>query len=99
MSNDYLKKQPTKNEKMIYDLFLHQEDLARSLWSTSSFVTALAYLAKTDPEAIAKLLTNDNQKLKEYSEKVNGFIQEIEKKRKAEEQGTSKEPAEKTEVE
>ena len=89
MPNDYLKKQPTQNERLIHELFNRTGDIARSLWSTSSFVTALAYLSKTDPEEVAKLLTTDSGKLKEYSDKINKAISEIEKARK-----DSGEPAE-----
>ena len=89
MPHDYLKKEPTKTEKLIYELFRHQDDMARSLWSTSSFVTALAYLLKADPQKVAELLTTENEKVKEYSDKVNKAIQEIEAKRKMEEESKS----------
>ena len=89
MPHDYLKKEPTKTEKLIYELFRHQDDMARSLWSTSSFATALAYLLKADPQKVAELLTSDHEKVKEYSDKVNKAIQEIEAKRKMEEESKS----------
>ena len=82
MSNDYLKRQPSKSEKMIYDLFMHQQDLARSLWTTTSFVTALAYLLKIEPEKVAQALANDHEKIKDYSDKVNAEIQKLEAAKK-----------------
>lgn len=84
MSSDYLKKQPSKNEQMITELFHHIQHVQNSLWSTSSFVTALAYLTKQDPKEVAELLTGDQTKLKEYSEKINKEIRAIEDKKKAE---------------
>jgi hypothetical protein len=91
MANDYLKKQPTKNEQMIFELFRHMQGMEKSLWSTSSFVTAAAYLMKLDPKEVAKLLTADQAKLTEYSEKINKEIQAIEEKRKADEEAKAKE--------
>jgi|SRR3989338_1125188 len=87
MANDYLKKQPTKTEKLVYELFMRQDDLAKSVWSTSSLATALGYLLKVDPEKLAKMLTEEHEKIKEYSEKINKAIAEIEAKKKGSEPG------------
>ena len=81
MPGEYLKKQPTKNEQMIYDLYRHFQSMDRVLGSTASFSSALGYILKVDPEEMAKLLTTDYEKIREYTEKVNKAISEIEKKR------------------
>ncbi len=90
MSKDFMKPQPTKNEKMFYDLMMSMDVLDRRVWSTSSFVTALAILLKAKPEEIAKLLTTDHDKIKAFSKQVNDEIDKIEAAEKAKfpEQGT-----------
>ena len=84
MPNDFQKKQPTKNEQMFYEIVMKMDAMDRSIWTTSSFVTALAYLLDVDPQKIAKLLTEDHAKVQEYSKKVNAAIDEIEKAHKHE---------------
>lgn len=79
MANDYIKKEPTKAEKMIYELYVQMQDMQRSMWSTSSVVMASAILNKVDPKALAELLANGDEKLKAYSKQVNDHIQELEK--------------------
>lgn len=77
-THDFLKKEPTKNEKMFYELAMRQEMLDRNLWTTSAYVTALGILLNVDPEKIAELLASDNEKVKEYSKKINEAIDRIE---------------------
>lgn len=82
-TSDFNKKQPTKNEQMFYELAMNQEVLDRRLWTTSSFVTALAFLNNADPEKIAELLTRDAEKVKVFSQKINDAIDRIEKEEQA----------------
>jgi hypothetical protein len=77
MSNDYKQKEPTKTEKMLYELAMAQNQMEKGLWSTSTVVMALAVLTKADPEEVAKLMVDD-AKLKEYSQKVNDEIKKLE---------------------
>jgi len=77
MPNDYVKKEPTKTEKMVYELFLQHQETQRSLWSTSSVVMALAVLAKVDPKQLAETIMDDNR-LKEFSKQVNDHIKALE---------------------
>lgn len=81
--SDFMKKQPTKNEQMFYELAMNQEMLDRRLWTTSSFVTALALLNNADPKKIAELLTREAGKVKEFSQKINNEIDRIEKEEQA----------------
>ena len=74
MPNDYIKKEPTKTEKMIYELAMAQHQMEKGLWSTSTVVMALAILTKTKPEDLAELMANGDPKIKEFSEKVNEII-------------------------
>ncbi|GAC1412479.1 MAG: hypothetical protein NVSMB66_1530 [Candidatus Doudnabacteria bacterium] len=96
MANDFLKKQPSKNEKMFYDMAMSMDMLDRRLWTTSSFVTALALLTKTDPEEVARLLTTDMSKIQDYSKQVNDAITKIEAEEKT--KGGSSEQSEIAEV-
>jgi hypothetical protein len=98
MANDYLKKQPSKNEKMFYDMAMSMDMLDRRLWTTSSFVTALAILSGVDAEKVARLLTTDMTKVQEFSKQINDAITKIESEEKAKtgsessEQQTSAQP-------
>ncbi len=76
MSKDYFKKEPTKTEKMLYELAVAQHQMEKGLWSTSAVVMALALLNKIKPEELAKLIANGGAQIKEFSEKVNKLIQE-----------------------
>jgi non-ribosomal peptide synthetase component E (peptide arylation enzyme) len=77
MSNDYLKKQPSKTESMLYELAMAQRQMENGLWSTSSLVMILAILTKQKPEEIAELMVNGDTQLKEYSDKVNEIIKKL----------------------
>lgn len=77
MSKDYLKKQPSKTESMLYELAMAQRQMENGLWSTSSLVMILAILTKQKPEEIAELMVNGDVKLKEYSDKVNEVIKKL----------------------
>jgi len=81
MSNDFKKKQPTKAESMFYDMAMSMDMLDRRLWTTSSFVTALAVLSGAKPEKIAEMLT-DQKEIQEFSKKINEAIDKIEKANK-----------------
>ncbi|MDB4940114.1 MAG: hypothetical protein JWO40_539 [Candidatus Doudnabacteria bacterium] len=82
MANDFQKKQPTKNEKMFYDMAMSLEMIDRRLWTTSSFVSALAILANVEPEKVARLLTTDMNKIQDFSKKINDEINKIEAEEK-----------------
>ncbi len=79
MANDYLKKEPSKTEKLIYELYMQQQQMDRALYTNSALLMALAIETKISPEALAEFLVNGNEKIKEYSGKVNKKIEELEK--------------------
>lgn len=81
MSKDYIKKEPTKTEKMIYELVMAQNSMEKGLWSTSSLVIALAILTKQDPKAVAELMVGGDEKLREYSGKINEEIKKLEEEK------------------
>lgn len=76
MATDYLKKEPSKTEKMLYDLAVAQHQMEKGLWSTSTVAMALAILTKTKPEDLAELMADGDSKIKAYSEKVNEIIKQ-----------------------
>jgi hypothetical protein len=78
MPNDYVKKEPTKNERMLYELAMAHNQMERGLWSTSTLVISLALLTKQDPKDIAALMVNGDEKLKEFSTKVNEEVKKLE---------------------
>ncbi len=81
MANDYLKKEPTKTEKMLYEMFMQQQSMEKGLWSTSTLMVTLGILTKTDPEKIAELMVNGGDTIKEFSKKVNDAIEKLEKEK------------------
>lgn len=78
MGKDYLKKEPSKTEKVLYELMMAQNSMEKGLWSTSSLVLVLAMLTKQDPKAIAEMMVNGDEKLKEFSGKINEEIKKLE---------------------
>lgn len=90
MSHDYLKKEPSKTEKMLYELAMAQHQMEKGLWSTSTVVMALAILAKTKPEDLAELIANGDAQIKEFSEKVNEIIKTKQGAKPTAEQTTEK---------
>ena len=81
MSNDYIKKEPTKTEKMLYELAMAQHQMEKGLWSTSTLTIVLAVLAKYKPEEIAELMVNGDEKIKEFSAKVNEAVKKLEEEK------------------
>lgn len=77
MGKDFLKKEPTKSEKMIYELAMNQHQMEKAMWSTSTVVMALATLNKVSPEDLAKQMFEDGT-IKEFSQKVNEAIKKLE---------------------
>ena len=77
MPNDYKQKEPSKTERMLYELAMAQNQMEKGLWSTSTVVMALALLTKAKPEEIAALMYED-EKIKEFSNKVNEHIKKLE---------------------
>lgn len=77
MSKDYLKKQPSKTESMLYELAMAQRQMENGLWSTSSLVMIVAILTKQKPEEIAELMVNGDSQIKDFSDKVNEIIKKL----------------------
>ncbi len=77
MGKDFLKKEPTKSEKMIYELAMNQHQMEKAMWSTSTVVMALAMLSKVSPEDLAKQMFED-EKIKAFSQQVNEVIKKLE---------------------
>lgn len=62
---------------MLYELAMAQHQMEKGLWSTSTVVMALAILSHAKPEEVAKLMFEDD-KIKEFSNKVNEEIKKLE---------------------
>jgi hypothetical protein len=78
MANDFKQKEPSKTERMLYELVMAHNQMEKGLWSTSTVAMALAMLTKQDPKEIAELMVNGDAKLKEYSQKINDEIKKLE---------------------
>ena len=92
MSNDYKKKEPTKTEKVLYELFMQQQGMERSLVTNSALLVSLAMLMNIEPEKLAEALS-DNEKIKAYSDRINKKIDELDSAK-----GAKSEPAAKSET-
>ena len=77
MAHDFKHKEPTKTEKVLYELMIAQQHTERGLWSTSSVVMALAMISGTDPVKLAQTIL-DEDKIREFSSKVNEEIKKQE---------------------
>lgn len=82
MAQDFKKKEPTKSERMIFELAMHQENIERNVYANTNTTLAMALLLGVDAQKIAQLLTTDNQKVKDYAKVINEAIDKLEKERK-----------------
>ncbi len=78
MPTDFKQKEPSKTEKMLYELAMNMNAMEKGLWSTSTLVITLAMLTKTDPKDVAEMMVNGDAKLKEFSKQVNDAIKALE---------------------
>jgi aldehyde:ferredoxin oxidoreductase len=85
MAFDYKRKEPNKTEKVLYELFMQQQGMERALTTNSALLISLAIQMKIEPEKLAEMLT-ENDKIKDYSNKINKKIDEMETARRAKEQ-------------
>jgi phage-related protein len=77
MSNDYLKKEPSKTEKVMYELMMHQQQLENQTFSNSMTILAVALALGADAEKIAKFLNTDEEKIKEFGKSINDAIAKL----------------------
>ena len=77
MPNDYIKKEPSKTEKFMYELAMHQQQLEHQTFSNSMTVLAVALALGADAEKIAKFLTTDEEKIKEFGKSINSAIAKL----------------------
>jgi hypothetical protein len=80
MANDFKKAEPTKTERVLYELAMRLEMNDRSLHSTSAHVIALSMAMGVDPAKVAEILTDD-EKIKDYAKKINEAIDKIAKEK------------------
>jgi len=78
MASDFKQKEPTKTERMLYELAMAQNSMEKGLWSTSTLVMVLAILSKATPEQIAEIMVNGDAQIKEFSTKINEAIKKLE---------------------
>jgi hypothetical protein len=78
MAHDFKHKEPSKTEKMIYELVMNQQSMEKGLWSTSTLAIIMGILNDVEPEKIAELMVNGDDKIKEYSKKINEAIKKLE---------------------
>jgi len=77
MPKDYIKKEPTKTEKFMYELAMHQQQLENQTFSNSMTILAVALASGADAEKIAKFLTTDEEKIKEFGKSINAAIDKL----------------------
>ena len=81
MAHDFKQKEPSKTERMLYELAVNQNQMEKGLWSTSTLVMVSAILNKLKPEEIAELMVNGDEKIKKFSTEINEHIQKLEAKK------------------
>lgn len=77
MPHDYIKKEPTKSEKFMYELAMHQQQLENQTFSNSMTILAVCLALGADAQKIAKFLTTDEAKLKEFGKAINEAIEKL----------------------
>lgn len=77
MSHDYIKKEPTKNEKFLYELAMHQQQIENQTFSNSLTILAVALALGADAEKIAKFITVDEEKVREFGKTINAAIEKM----------------------
>lgn len=83
MSSDFKRKEPSKTEKVLYELFVQQQGMHQNLTTNSAHIVAMSIILGVEPEKVAELLINGSDKIKDYSEKINRAIDKLEEARKA----------------
>ncbi len=83
-SSDFLKKQPSKNEKVFSEITMYLHDIDHRIWSVASQVLAMGLVQKVSAKHMAELLTGSDEKLQEYAKQINEEIKKIEADRKPE---------------
>lgn len=83
-SNDFLKKQPSKNEKVFSEITMYLHDIDHRIWSVASQVLAMGLVQKVSPKEMATMLTGSDEKLQEYAKQINDEIKKIEAEKKPE---------------
>jgi len=76
MPNDFKKPEPSKAEKLFYELALAVQRLEQSQLTNTATVIAAAMLMKIPPEDMAKIIINQGF-IKEYAEKINAEIRKL----------------------
>jgi hypothetical protein len=84
MPSDFKRKELSKNEKIIYELFMQQQGMERALTTNSALLISIAMQMNIQPEKLAEMLS-DNIRIKEYSDRINKKIDELEAERRAKE--------------
>ena len=79
--SDFLKKQPSKNEKMFYELAMELQMLDRRTLTNSAHIVALGMLLNVEPEKVAQLLANGGDKIEEYGKKINAEMDRLHKEK------------------
>lgn len=87
MTKDYLKKEPSKTERVLYELMVRQHDLEHRILSTSAHAVALGLLLGADPEKLAELLVNGQEQIKEYGDRINKQMDELQAARQKDKEG------------
>ena len=77
MPHDFKQKEPSKNEKMMYQLAMHQQQIENQTFSNSMTILAVALALGADAEKVAKYLTTDEAKIKEFGKAINEAIDKL----------------------
>lgn len=81
MKNDYQKKAPTKTERMLLDLAVFQQNMENNLFSTSQMTIVLGILGKLEPEEVAQLMVNGQDKIRGFTVRLNNKMKELVKEK------------------
>ncbi len=77
MATDYQKKEPSKTEKVLMELMLQHHDINHRTSTNSALVVAACILLGVSPEKLAEQMVTGQDKIKEFSQKVNAELDRL----------------------
>jgi hypothetical protein len=82
MANDFKSRQPTKTERVIYEIAMRMDVIDRNTFSNSAHLCALGIVLGVAPEKIAELLVSGGDQIQDYGKKINEAIDKLEGEKK-----------------
>lgn len=77
-----MKKQPSKTDKVFYELMVQNQELQHRLMTNSAHLVAMGIELKISPEKMAEIMVKQQDKISEYAKAMNTAIDTFESERR-----------------